>query len=260
MYINSPQNNRRSVHKTPLKQAHSHNDYTRERPLVDALELGFTSVEADIHLLDGELRVGHTREEAREGKTLEELYLEPLKERVSENEGRVFEDGTPLTLLVDVKTEGSDTYRELRRTLQHYSNIVAEYEEGESDGDPVQVILSGNVAWAEIEAQTHRYVAVDGRLGDLEQESDPTLVPMISQSWQDHFLWHGYFPMPGSEREKLRGLVDRAHARGKKIRFWGTPDRTDVWREERKAGVDVINADNLPKLEEFLRGDYEPSL
>ena len=37
--------------------------------------MGFTSVEADVWLIDGELRVAHDLEDAVPGRTLESLYL-----------------------------------------------------------------------------------------------------------------------------------------------------------------------------------------
>src|SRR5690242_5509037 len=43
----------------PLTRAHAHNDYEHTRPLLDALDQGFCSVEADVWLIDGELRVAH---------------------------------------------------------------------------------------------------------------------------------------------------------------------------------------------------------
>src|SRR6266571_3355435 len=39
----------------PLIHAHAHNDYEHARPLFDALDRGFCSVEADIYLVDGQL-------------------------------------------------------------------------------------------------------------------------------------------------------------------------------------------------------------
>ena len=33
---------------TPLTRGHAHNDYAHERPLLEALDNGFTSIEADI--------------------------------------------------------------------------------------------------------------------------------------------------------------------------------------------------------------------
>ena len=82
----------------PLLQAHAHNDYVHERPLYDALNRGFCSVEADIFLVEGELLVGHERAELRPGRTLESLYLEPLLRRVRKSGGTVFSEGVPFIL------------------------------------------------------------------------------------------------------------------------------------------------------------------
>ena len=74
----------------PLARAHAHNDYEHTRPLHDALDHGFTSVEADVWLVDGELRVGHDLADTRPGRTLESLYLAPLDRRAHDNAGRVY--------------------------------------------------------------------------------------------------------------------------------------------------------------------------
>ncbi len=71
----------------PLPHAHAHNDYAHRRPLLDALAHGFTSVEADVFLVKGELLVGHTWLDLRPGRTLEKLYLAPLARRVKANKG-----------------------------------------------------------------------------------------------------------------------------------------------------------------------------
>ena len=62
----------------PLAQAHAHNDYLHERPLLDALSHGFCSVEADIFLANDELQIGHFRFQLKQGRTLQKLYLDPL--------------------------------------------------------------------------------------------------------------------------------------------------------------------------------------
>src|SRR5262249_51413181 len=72
----------------PLVRVHAHNDYEHKRPLFDALEHGFCSVEADIYLVDGQLLVAHQRNQVKSERTLQKLYLEPLRERVSKNGGR----------------------------------------------------------------------------------------------------------------------------------------------------------------------------
>ena len=62
----------------PLKQAHAHNDYEHQRPLLDALDHGFTGVEADIWLVDGKLLVAHEEVHIKPERTLEALYLATL--------------------------------------------------------------------------------------------------------------------------------------------------------------------------------------
>src|SRR5215210_7907450 len=54
-----------------LPRAHAHNDYEHARPLLDALDRGFGSVEADIFLVDGALLVAHARDSVRADRTLE---------------------------------------------------------------------------------------------------------------------------------------------------------------------------------------------
>ena len=39
-----------------------------------------------------------------------------------------------------------------------------------------------------------RRVAIDGRLADLDREASQELLPLISESWTDHFKWRGRGP------------------------------------------------------------------
>ena len=61
----------------PLTRAHAHNDYEHARPLAEALERGFCSVEADVWLVAGKLLVAHDLKDAKPQRTLESLYLDP---------------------------------------------------------------------------------------------------------------------------------------------------------------------------------------
>jgi len=79
--------------------------------LLDALEHGFTSVEADVWLVDGELRVAHDSWELAGAPTLEEAYLDPLAELVSPD-GRQLHPGHDggFQLLIDLKSAGPQTW------------------------------------------------------------------------------------------------------------------------------------------------------
>src|SRR5258705_8249661 len=66
----------------PLPQAHAHNDYEHARPLFDALDQGFCSVEADIFLVEGGLLVAHNPQKVKPEPTLQAPFLHPLPQTV----------------------------------------------------------------------------------------------------------------------------------------------------------------------------------
>ena len=62
--------------QTLLYKAHAHNDYLHERPLLDALDHGFMSIEADVYvmpLLSDSLYVAHDAQDIRPSRTLTAL-------------------------------------------------------------------------------------------------------------------------------------------------------------------------------------------
>ncbi len=237
----------------PLPNAHSHNDYHQPRPLHAALERGFCSVEADIYLLDGQLLVGHEPAELRTENTLERLYLIPLQERVRAHGGRVYPGGPLFTLLIDIKSDGPATYAALRGLLEKYREMIAAYDErGELPG-AVQVVVSGNCPRPVIAADPLRLARIDGRLTDLNSGESAQRMPLISDRWTAHFQWRGEGEFSKEEQDKLLSIVRQAHAAGRRVRFWATPEEPRLWHALQAAGVDHINTDRLDQLSDHLR-------
>jgi hypothetical protein len=236
----------------PLPHAHAHNDYAHKRPLLDALDNGFCSVEADVFLVDGELLVGHVSWELQRTRTLQKLYLDPLRERVKVNDGRVYKNGPDFWLLIDVKTEAKTTYEALHKVLARYDDMLSSVKDGKIDRRAITVVVSGNRARADLAAQTLRYAGIDGRASDLGSTEPAHQMPWISDRWSSLFRWDGTGPMPDAERAKLREFVRKAHDHGRLVRFWATPEKVAIWKELRAAGVDLINTDRLEELHGFL--------
>jgi hypothetical protein len=242
----------------PLKQAHAHNDYEHTRPLLDALGHGFCSVEADVFLIDGQLLVAHFEFQTKPGRTLEKLYLDPLRERVKANGGTVYPGGPPFYLLIDVKTDAEATYAALDRVLAKYADILSVTKDGRFEPKAVTVVISGNRAKATIARQAVRYAGIDGRPEDLGSDAPAHLIPWVSASWASEFRWKGDGPMPEAEKRKLRDMVARAHKRGRLVRLWATPESEAMWKELLAAGVDLVNTDKLAELQKFLLANARP--
>lgn len=240
----------------PLERAHAHNDYEHDRPLLDALDHGFTSVEADVWLVDGELYIGHDGPDLT--RTLESTYLAPLAQRWRQNGGSVHPHWRgSLRLLIDVKSEGTAAYPVIERALARHPELLTSYRNGRVHERGVTAVLSGNRDLAAMRAATTRFAFYDGRLADLESGLPSSLMPLVSDNWTRVFTWNGVGPMPAGERARLREIAATAHRHGYDLRFWATvdvpgPARDAVWSELVAADVDAVNTDDLAGLQAFL--------
>lgn len=230
-------------------RGHAHNDYEHERPLLDALEHGFASVEADIWLRDGDLLIGHDEVDLEPSRTLQSLYLDPLRKAAPSLPGS-------LVLLVDIKTDGETTYSALSSALASYADILTGVEDGQVTERGIRLIVSGNRPLAMMTEESPRYAFYDGRLSDLGSQMHNSLMSLVSDNWTRHFIWAGVGEMPANERTRLTEIVEKAHSQGYQLRFWATPDqpgpaRDALWHVLADAGVDYINTDDLAGFASF---------
>ena len=227
---------------------HSHNDYERRRPLFDALERGFASIEADVVLKDGELYVIHEEAEARPSLTLIGAYLDPLRVIARSNGGWVYGPEHPsLQLLLDVKTDAVETHRVLNSILKSYDDILTSWHDGVERRGPVMVVLSGNRAFETVLSAETRYMSLDGRIYDDRIGISAAVMPLVSINWDDT-------ETRGIDRiDQARSFIDAVHAEGRKVRFWGTSDRVESWAWLKALGVDYVGADRIEELHEFFR-------
>ncbi|MCG8311544.1 MAG: phosphatidylinositol-specific phospholipase C/glycerophosphodiester phosphodiesterase family protein [Cytophagales bacterium] len=236
-----------------LRNGHSHNDYTRDRPLYDALNFGYTSIEVDVYLHNGRMVVTHDDTDLDEKPSLQDLYLDPLKSIIENNGGTVFEkDRTRLVLMIDLKSEKVSTYLALREICKNYLDIIERNENGKTVEGPVRLLLSGGPPIDLIEKEAERIFFVDGSIDQWSMDYPVSLMPRASANYRSYFRWHGNDKMPGAEEEKLRDLIRKAHSAGRKVRFWGCPNRPEVWEKLLDEGVDWINVDDLKGFRNFF--------
>ncbi len=227
--------------------AHAHNDYEHVRPLKDAVQNGFNSVEADVHLYKGELRVGHDFA-TDQSPTLEELYFIPLDSLISANQGSVYAGAQqPFFLMIDLKTNGVETYQVLKKMLNKYEKLLCT-----ASACPVKIFLSGQRPLNTIVKEGYAGIGIDGRPEDLGKQYPIELMPVISDTFKNWSVWDGKNSMDANDLQRIRALAQRVHAEGKKLRLWAIPDNEMVWKVLLDAGVDLINTDHLPELNAFL--------
>jgi hypothetical protein len=225
--------------------AHAHNDYEHTRPLLDALQNGFRSVEADIHLIDGQLYVAHNRPRASEYRTLQALYLDPL-DSLWKLHPEFYSANSVMLLLVDIKTNATATLPKLLNVLRQYPGLFLP----DSPQHFVRVVISGNRDYGMI--LDSKDLSIDGRPNDLGKGYSSDRMPLISDHYGKWMDWSGRGTPDAADLQELRTLARLVHAENKKLRLWAIPDNEMVWGVLLEVGVDLINTDNLIGLNEYL--------
>lgn len=239
----------------PLPQAHSHNDYFRNKPLKDALRHGFTSVEADVLYIYGKLVVGHDMPDRSfpRLKPLNRQYLKPLWRRWKRCGKEIYKgyEGD-FYLWIDIKIYPNQTYRELRDLLYPFRKMLNYYENGKFHKGKVTVILSGDRPFEALLNDSLQLMTLDGRPSDLAKNYPSHLMPFISEHAGIVAEVEDYSQVDEAAFMKIYKLINATHAQGKKVRLWATPEDENLWGRLLEMEIDLINTDKLSKLQEFL--------
>lgn len=243
---------------------HSHNDYTRNAPFWEAYANGLESIEADVFLMDGELYVAHEKESIIRERTLRSLYLEPIQHAYNLN----IRDRKPFQLLIDIKTEAYTTLDKIVEELAPFNQLLT----GNSDNPLVKVVISGSRPKPTDYGKYPGYVLFDYQ--SITETTDLPLekIALVSLNFRNFSDWNGKGRLVDEDQQKLEDAIKKAHALGKPIRFWATPDSKTAWKALKELGVDYINTDMpypasayLSSLEERLyispnvRDIYKPT-
>lgn len=229
-----------------VQNAHSHNDYAQKSPFYSAYDAGFGSIEADVFLKDGKLLVAHTVKELQAENTLQKLYLDPIKEMIQKNKGKIYANPSwSLNLFVELKTEEVTTLPFLVKFLENYPEII-------NPNSGVKIIITGNIPKPEKFSLYPNFIFFDGDFNTNYTSGQLKRIGIISSNLAVYTKWNGKGIPRDEEKLKVEAAVTKAHQLKKPVRFWGAPDIVNGWIQLMNLGVDFINTDQIPELAQFL--------
>jgi hypothetical protein len=226
---------------------HAHNDYEHQRPLLDALDAKFESVEADVWLNGNDIGVSHTG--APYKGSLQALYLDPLAARVAANGGSVYGDGKPFFLWLDLK-QSDPKLLDLIASQVDLPFVTHFSEASDVTRAAVTVILTGEVQGKQSLANR----AAPRPFTRDSNDYSPTDPPADGKwsayavSYSSFLKWDGHGTIPASEQRQLENLVNGAHLLGRTLRIYANPDTAEYWKAAKAAHVDFVGADDLTGL------------
>ncbi|MBL8924041.1 MAG: hypothetical protein JNJ54_34610 [Myxococcaceae bacterium] len=225
---------------------HAHNDYEHARPLFDALDQRFESVEADVWLNGDDIGVSHTGAPFK--GSLKSLYLEPLAQQARQR-GSI--NGAPFFLWLDLKQGDGKLLDLIAAQLGEYPGVFTRFQDDQPAlSAAVTVILTGNDAGkkALVQRASPRPYARDSN-------SYSPMDPPADSRWGAYALnyyafmqWDGVGAIPPVQKKQLENLVNGAHALGRQVRLYGCPETKEWWRAAKAAGVDFVGGDDLAAI------------
>ncbi len=227
---------------------HAHNDYEHARPLFDALDQGFQSVEADVWLDGADVGVSHGGAPYR--GSLDALYLQPLEERIAANNGSVHGDGAMFYLWVDLKQGNAQLQNAVAASLAARAWLTTFDDSGVVTKGAVTVFLTGDDGGkkAMVNGAAPRPFARDSNDYKATDAAADGKWRAYAVNYWAFMQWDGQGSLPVTQKRQLENLVNGAHANGRVLRIFSNPDTPEYWRAARAAGVDFVNTDKLADL------------
>lgn len=254
------------IHDVRPVYVHSHNDYTRRIPLFEALGSGCISVEADVHLRNSDLLVGHKSSHLHPSLNLRNMYLDPLERmlRARNTDTNIDDDDwqgifshaskQTVVLLVDHKTEGVATSAMLSEQLQSLRNLgyLTHWNGTARIMRPLTIVATGNAPF--YNDNVYRDIFFDADLNRLASEHDTadSYQYNISNSYYASGKWNKALSKNALSRTPslIASQIDAAKVRGLLPRYWNTPAqppnmRDFVWRTLIEKEIGVSNMDDM---------------
>lgn len=235
---------------------HSHNDYEQLYPFTTAFEARVKSIEADLYRVGDTLYVAHNFDEISKGRTLRDLYLEPIKKAYIENKLKIYAN-SPLFILLDIKRESDKVYPLLDSILSEYQEFLTVYMNGEIKKRVVQIIVSGDKPIKLMQKQSKRFAFIDGTISQITENYPTDFIPLYSDDWAMFFHWNGLGNPSEDELKEMEKYASLLSERNAYLRFWNTPKDTEEQRRNiysvlSKYNNVIIGTDNIAEAKEFI--------
>lgn len=192
----------------------------------------------------------------RRDRTLEDLYLRPLRRRLAES-GLPRPEGTPFLLNLELKTPAAAAYHALHQLLGRYCDMLTVVENDSVREGPVQVVLVGwHPPLETLAAQSPRFAAVQSHLERLptDHRRHPAhLLKLLSLRYRAVSQWTGHGPVPPALLATLEAAAESTTAvPGRWLRVYDVPRHPAVYRTLLGAGADLIGVEAIAEVSRLL--------
>jgi hypothetical protein len=236
-----------------IKPILSAQNFENKTAIWTQIGMGIINFQADAMYIYGKIYVTPTMPDSENHQlpTLSDAYLFPLFSLYKKNQGELV-SGTPneCFLIVNFPNKATKEYNQLINELRPYKDMIACRNGNKVQPGKLRVLIKDKTFFQSLGEDRNCCFSLVGTLNDLD--ADPNDIPIVETTMSEITNWKGSGNVPFEDFMKLKDLVSKVHAKGKKIIVNEVPALKSAWEALLTSGVDFIQTEEPTKLAEYL--------
>jgi hypothetical protein len=229
------------AHALPAYSAH---DWKGKRPRLDALELGYLGVEADVVLVKDTFMLAADPKQVRPDAGFEATYLRHFLDRL-ERCPRILPDARPFVILIEDRAPTTESRLQLASLLSRYRALLRP-----GAGSPIAefILTDTGASPATIPEDLRKDVGLEWRVTSQHPAppaADAEAYRLLGIDYRKEIGWDGDGRPPAAASKMVAAAVTAARELpGVRVRVFNVPSSRRVWTWLLDAGIDLVGADD----------------
>ncbi len=212
----------------PIISSHNFSDQSE---LWESIGNGILNYQADVMYIYGKLYVTPLMPDSATHKlpTLTEAYLYPLYNQFKKNSGEIIPGYSgDIFLILNFTTQPVQIYKQLANEMRPFSDMLTYKIDGTVHQGKLRILIKDKTQLEIINNIKPSFLGLVGNLKDIDQNIDSNKMPLIEVDFNELTAWKGTGNIPFEDFTKIKALIDKVHAKKKKISIANCPSYKTV--------------------------------
>jgi hypothetical protein len=232
----------------------SHN-FTSKSELWESIGNGIINYKADVMYIYGKLYVTDMMPDSINHKlpTLTDAYLYPLYNQFKKNNGQILPGyADEIFLILNFTNQPLQVYKQLAIEMRPFSEMLSYKTDGVEHKGKLKILIANKEYFDLINANKPGFLVLAGKLSDVEKNIDAAKMPLIVADFEEFTKWKGTGNIPFDDFVKIKEIVAKVHAQGKKISITNCPSNKTIADLILTSKVDYLTTPDGAKMAEFF--------
>jgi len=233
----------------------SANNFSNQTELWESIGIGIHNFQADVMYIYGKNYVTSVMPDSANHKlpTLTEAYLYPLYNQFKKNNGEIIPGYSgDVFLILNFMGQPVQVYRQLATEMRPFSEMLTFKIEGAENKGKLRILIKDKTQFEAINKIKPSFLGLVGLIEDLDKNIDSNKMPLIEIDFDQISQWKGTGNIPFEDFMKIKDLVAKVHAQGKKVSFINCPSYKTVAELIQTSKADFINTSDANKMAGFF--------